>query len=350
LDYYLDPESYLTPEERAHYQRFLGQGQIIMFVHPDRDQPWRWTATSVDLDDPAPDQLGRLREIEAIKTRDGLLIPHGGGPDTCSSSQVLALTPEICWDACGYYRRLGLHWKATRKQIRDALAKSRALIGSGDAHLTYAASQLLNQEIRREYDRLPLGKMFLKDKDVVARLKKAAQDAASAMAARGFPDMTPEDVLGNWGFSVGQPGGPGGEGEESPAPAAPLPSPARAFSARWSAQWTWYSDPDLRFVMTADAVGGVPLYRLRELEHWQHALVSEFARRGMKARFAVGLCTAETFVIRRAPDPGIIVILLGEGEPTPELAADAVDMWGLTKEPQSQGDMYAKLLKGRRAG
>ncbi len=343
----IDLDQVLTPEERRHYQRFLGATRIVTFVHPDRDEPWRWTATGIRLDDPAPDSYGVLREIETRETRDGLLTQHGYGPDTCSSSQVLAVLPEWCWDVCGYYRRLGLHWKATRKEIRDALVKSRALIGGGSAALTYAASQLLNEGIRREYDRVPFGALFLKDKDVVALLKRAAQQAASAMAARGFHGVTPEDVLGNWGFSVDPPDGPGGEGEAAKAPASLPASPLRA---TWSAQWAWYSDPLARYDRTSDMVDGVPLYRVRELEEWQHLLVSAFARRGMTVRFAVGLCDAETFSIRPAPDQNTLVILLGSGEPTPQLAADAVDMWEFAREPQSQGDKHANIRQGRRAG
>ena len=335
----IDLDAILTPEERKHYQRFLGQARIVTFVHPDRDEPWKWAATGVRLDDPGR-HAEVLREVETRPTRDGLLIPHGFGPDTCSTSQVLALSPEWCWDVCNYYGRLGLHWKATRKQIREALLARKAIHGAGKSELIYAAKQLLDENIRREYDRVPLGMLFLKDKDVVALLKRAAQQAASAMAARGFRDVTPEDVLGEWGFNVGPPDGTGGEGEEGKAPAPAQPSPAR--SASWPAQWCWYSDPMGRISTLA--------WRMPELERWQQLLVSEFAKRGMVVRFAVGLCTAETFLIRPAPNPGIIVILLGEGEPTPELAVDAVDMWGLATETKRPGDRYAAFRQGRRQG
>jgi hypothetical protein len=336
LDEYIDLDAILTPKERAHYQKFLGGTQIITFVHPDRDEPWRWTATDIRVGDSA----AVLREVEQRKTRDGLLIKRGFGPDLASSSQVLALSPQICWDVCGYYKRLGLHWKATRKQIREALITRGATLGAGDPELMYAAKQLLDEDIRREYDRVPLGMLFLKDKDVVALLKRAAQQAASAMAARGFHHVTPEDVLGDWGFSVDPPAGPGGGGEDGQTSRALPPSPLRA--PGWASQWGWYYDPDDPGVLAG--------WSEERLMTWQQHLIREFARRGMTVQFAVGICTAETFSIRPAPNPEILVILLGEGEPTPELAASAVDMWGLVRQPRRLGDTYAAFRKGRRAG
>jgi hypothetical protein len=338
----IDLDQVLTPEERRHYEKFLGAGfRITTFVHPHEERPWTWTATSIREDEPSPGRWGEIRAAEQRETRDGLLVKRGSGPDTCSSSQVLALSPEWCWDVCNYYGRLGLHWKATRRQIREALTKSRALVGGGSEYLTYAASQLLNQQIRREYDRCPLGALFLKDKVVVGLLKQAATQAASAMAARGFHQTTPEDILGSWGFSVDPPGGPGGEGEDGQVPASLPPSPYRA-SPGWANQWGWYYDPQ--------APESLLSWSEDRMMRWQLLLIREFARRGMNIQFAVGICSAETFSIRPAPDPGILVILLGEGEPTPELAADAADMWGLVRQPKRLGDRYADIRQGSRAG
>jgi hypothetical protein len=172
-----------------------------------------------------------------------VLVKHGWGPDTCSSSQELALSPEWCWDVCSYYRRLGLHWKATKRQIREALVRMKATVGRGNGWLVYAAKQLLDDAIRREYDRVPLGVLFLKDKDTEEMLKRAAQAAASAMAARGRPDVTPEDVLGDWGFTTGPRGGPGGEGREGRAPVAPLAPPPGRLAGFWELMWSWYAEP-----------------------------------------------------------------------------------------------------------
>jgi hypothetical protein len=308
-------EDILTPREREHYERFLGAGIPVTFIHPDREQPWKWSATTITPERPA----AALREIEQRKTRDGILVRNGFGPDTCSSSQELALAVEWSWDVCGYYRRLGLHWSATRKQIRDALMRLRATVGAGRADLIYAATQLLDEETRREYDRTPLGTWFLKDKDTEEAIKRAAQAAASAMAARGFPETTPDDVLGSWGLRATPRGGSEGEGRPGPGPRSAVAPPAG--QTRWTVRWSWYADLD-------SGARGYP----EDLERWQLLLIRAFAARGMKVRFAIGIGVAETFEIRPAPDPRILVVLLGRGEPTQEMADEAAASWGLARE------------------
>ena len=319
----MDLGDFLTPEEIRHYGRFIDLGEVQTFVHPDQDEPWQWSATIVTSTS-GPRRGAAIAELTRRPTRDGVLLPAGHGPDAATSCTALARSPEICWDVCGYYARLGVPWTATRRQIREALIERGATIGAGDAGLIYAATQLRDDGLRRRYDAMPLGGLFLEDKDVVARLKAAAQKAASAMAARGYPQMTPEDVLGSWGFTVCPGGGPQGEGrgQSAPDPAPPprpggLPAPAS--SAYWLTRWTWYREPDV-----TDWYGTRPGW----LEAWQRLLVAEFARRGMTVRFAVGLTNAGSFAIRAAPDPSTLVVLLGEGEPSPELAAAAVDAWG----------------------
>jgi hypothetical protein len=312
----------LTEEELRHYQRFLGSTATI-FVHPRQEQSWQWTATVV-TSPPGPSRGAVLAELQERPTRDGILLPAGHGPDAATSCTGLARSPGISWDVCGYYARLGVPWTATKRQIKEALLKYQATIGAGDAALIYAAKQLLDDGIRRRYDQMPLGGLFLEDKDVVARLKAAALRAASAMAARGYSQMTPEDVLGSWGYSVTPGGGPQGEERERTAP-PPAPPPRTGdplglvSAAHWLTRWTWYREPDV-----TDWYGLRPGW----LEAWQRLLIAEFARRGMTVRFAVGLTNAGSFAIRTAPDPRTLVVLLGEGEPSPELAAAAVDAWG----------------------
>lgn len=322
----MDLNDFLTEAEIRHYERFLGVGRVTTFVHPDADQPWRWSATTAPADNPAPRQRAAIAAAERLESwEDEMLLKHGWGPDQCSASQELVPSPLISWDVCGYYRRLGVPWTATRKQIREALHRHGATLGGGNAALIYAASQLLDEAIRREYDRVPLGGLFLKDKDTEDRLKRAAHAAASAQAARGRPEVTPEDVLGDWGFSVGPRGGPNGEGREGQASAAPPPPPPGPPLGRltsfWELSWSWYAEP-----------GQLLNRRTEALEAWQQLLIQAFAAAGVRTRFAVGLCGAETFSVRPAPDQQTVVILLGKGDPSPEKATQAVEAWGLAAE------------------
>ena len=316
----MDLGDYLTAEEVRHYERFLGQGTLTIFVHPDPRQSWQWTATTVSTGQPQAFRYAAIAAVQELPV-DDTLVPAGRGPDAASSSQALARSPGICWDVCGYYRRLRLPWTATKKQIRNALFRSKATIGAGRAHLIYAAKQLLNEGIRARYDRMPLGGVFLEDKDVQDRIKRAAHRAASAMAARGFSHVTPESVLGEWGFSVTPRGGPQGEGRGRQAPPpAPPPQPGWLFppASEWLGTWSWYREPQ------ADDAFGL---RSEQLETWQLLLIRAFAARGAVARFAVGLCAGPGFRIRPAPDQGTLVVLLGDSGPSPELAAAAVDAW-----------------------
>jgi hypothetical protein len=340
----VDLGDFLNEDEIRHYERFLGTGSLTIFVHPDPGQNWRWTATTVATGQPQAFRYAAIAGVQELPTRDDLLVPVGRGPDAASSCQELALAVQWSWDVCGYYSRLGLHWTATRRDIREALARLRATMGAGKERLIYAASQLLNRKVRADYDRMPLGGTFLGDKDVQDQIKRAAHQAASAMAARGFSHVTPEDVLGQWGFTVNRPGGPRGEeaGPEAPPPAPP-PYTGRILemTARWQNHWTWYREPDL-----FDTFG----MRTEELEEWQLLLVREFTSRGMHVHFAVGLSSSRTFRVVPAPNPKTLVMLLGEGGPSPELARAAVDMWGLATEMRRRGDRNATIPAGDRAG
>lgn len=74
-----------------------------------------------------------------------------------STSIDLMLWPSIVWDVNGYYSALGIRPDATRAEIAAAYM---ALGGEASDRLTYIVSQLLNSEIRRDYDQMPMGSTF----------------------------------------------------------------------------------------------------------------------------------------------------------------------------------------------
>lgn len=308
--------SVLTPQEFAHYRRFLGDALIPHYLPPEQEESWQWQAKVIRRERPAPLPVAAVTAGHERRGNEMTLI--GSGPDRCTSDQRLARRPEICWDVCGYYRRLGVPWTATRRQLRDAyIMLGAALDGRGNASLAYALSQLLDEDIRREYDAVPLGGLFLKDQDVVTRLKAAAQRAASRMAAQGYTSITEEDVLSDWGLRLTPPGADdaesAGERRTTLPPAAPSP---------WLAVWSWYIE--------ARAVhDGAWALRAEHLGAWQQMLVRAFAARGMRVTFGVGLGASEGFSIRPSYNTGTLVILLGPDEPTQQMADDAADTWGL---------------------
>ena len=131
----------------------------------------------------------------------------------------------------------------------------------------------------------------------------------------GIP-MTTEDVLREWGFGPqGQPPGTAAGGAQQ-APTAALPRARLS----WQESWSWY-------YLNGDADQS---WRSFWLERWQLLLVREFAVRGMTERFAVGLFSGNGTYVMRDTYTGSLIIFLGRGEPTPQMASGAADRAGLT--------------------
>jgi hypothetical protein len=74
-------------------------------------------------------------------------------------STCIELEPydPFVWDVNGYYRELGVPTNASKAEIRRAYL---ALNGHASDRLTYIVKQLLDPEIRREYDLTPSGQKF----------------------------------------------------------------------------------------------------------------------------------------------------------------------------------------------
>lgn len=102
--------------------------------------------------------LARLRGARTDPIDSDRPVLRGYAPPEFSTCTEMVVHPPICWDVNGYYRSLGVHWRADRAEIRKAYL---ALDGPNNARLTYVFKQLLNREIRRAYDATPLGELFL---------------------------------------------------------------------------------------------------------------------------------------------------------------------------------------------
>lgn len=172
------------------YQEFLGHSSTasINYVHPGLHNE-------------------RETEPEAIPKR--LYAPEedverplrvGAGPDQCSPSlRLQEARPLLAWDPNRYYRDLGISWPyvdATRGDLRRGFY---AVHGHSSPWLTYCLSQLLNPQVRAEYDALPLGERYLDDKYVQEEMKAKAAAEASRRSERG-KDTHAEDVLDEWGY------------------------------------------------------------------------------------------------------------------------------------------------------
>jgi hypothetical protein len=256
-------------------------------------------------------------------------------PDLASSCTELVVSPEICWDVCGYYAALRVPWTATRRELLEAYT---ALGGPDDEHLTYVLKQLLRDGggLRRRYDRQPLGNLFREDKDVETYLLRLAIRVGRSKG------VTQEEVLQGWGLAYqrrvradeGQEG-PGGKGISFDSGARHNASDPVTDSEWWLEDWGWYG---LNLWQVPARAGEI-------LAEWQRLLAAEFSARGMRIRFAVGLgpVTAEesgqTFHI--GPN-GSAIFFSHTEQPTPAMAIEAANGYSTAlTSPQTGEPVHA---------
>lgn len=205
--------------------------------------------------------------------------------------------PPIIWDTNGYYRELGLHPKATRKQIREAYQR---LHGQDSVRLTYVASQLLDEEVRARYDATPLGSIF-RDDEVETWIRRAKAQMVADYRASG--EEIPEELLDDGELvdeMVLDSGSDVGEDVRTDAHRR----------GRWPyGYYVWQTPSEDEYRMQA----------------WQSALSAALCRAGEHRKIAVGVQGAinEPWVV--LPVGYRVVVFIHQHEwPTDELAEQAV--------------------------
>ena len=242
------------------------------------------------------------------------LVRVGDGPDWCSSSAELAITPEICWDVCGYYAAVGVHWKATRREMQEAVMANPGWWD--DRELVYALKMLLDPVIRFLYDRMGLGELFMADRRVQEEIKRRAK----MQAAR--EGISVDEVLERAGMHMQQETGERELAKDQDqtrrqAMASPDPGPADpsvilgSSIPEWDRRWSYWTEGRSR-----GESGDLPA--------WQLMIGAEFRARGVTARFAVGLTAGPGFSVEARTSEGASIILLGTEPPSPALARKAV--------------------------
>jgi hypothetical protein len=216
-------------------------------------------------------------------------IVEGWGPLTCSSSTALQPFPTFCWDVNGYYRSLGVHWRASRRQLREAYQRAG---GQRSAYLTYVLKQLLDPAVRRAYDACPPGEEFLDDY-VSDALRKEASCEAGRRTAAGTP-TTGDQVLDERGFEAAPPvrsDEPLARSDESSDQA--LDSDHSEWSDDQARKTAWGFSYYLWRTWTDQGV---------DLRRWQELLVQALSSLNCRISFAVG-------VVRRQPHPYVVARL-----------------------------------------
>ena len=320
-----------------HYTRILSSSneqfaamQLAMAPAEAEDVPDTWTPWQEPL--------------QGVRTPEGWVVaPRGAAEREASSCQELALLPAFVWDVCGYYRRLGVPWKATRTQIRLAYLAKDPMSRSEPLH--YAMTQLLDPLIRRAYDLMPLGGLFMGDREVRELIERQAAMAASARNAEAFFDdeqVSQDDVLKEWGFEKGlseeeareRLDGGFRHGRGSDELGSSLPD--------WETSWGWYwmSDPD-------DCWTGEPCEDIALLETWQAMVASALTAAGVRTRFAVGIWQGNGARSWRDGNKGCI-FFIGRGRCTQREATEAVRAYIVKENTRESRDLCRSSTRAQK--
>jgi len=224
----------------------------------------------------------------------------GWGPDRWSTSMSLVPVERVCHDVNGYYRELGVDWRATKKELREAYV---ALDGQSSTRLTYVFKQLLDPVTREAYDRTKKGEVFLDDYTEEDLKRRAHREAAERSQRLGQP-VTSDDVLEDWGYvSLDE--------EEVDSVKAFRQDQRRRKAESWD--YSYYAWRTKSFVQDEDT-----------LRQWQSLLAVEAARQGSYPEMGIGVTSVsdQPFMmdyVRERP----VLFFSTEIEPSSEIARQA---------------------------
>lgn len=244
----------------------------------------------------------------------------GWGPARWSSCMALVPVERVCHDVNGYYRELGVDWRASRKELREAYM---ALDGQSSARLTYVFKQLLDPLVREAYDKASKGEPFLDDY-TEDDLKRRAHEEAGRRANLG-QETTAEDVLDDWGYRLLDDGGE--DGVDS-VKSIRNDRHRRAAKTAWGySYWAW---------QTKDFVQNEA--RLRQ---WQQLLAVAAAQQGESPALSIGVTSMsdQPFMLE---DVGgdTVVFFSTEEEPSEEVAEQVIET--LQNPPQIPQESFAE--------
>jgi hypothetical protein len=216
---------------------------------------------------PTPETVDALRKAER---QDSALCYErparlGWGPDRWSTSMALVPVERVCHDVNGYYRELGVDWRATKKELREAY---QALDGQSSTRLTYVFKQLLDPVTREAYDRAQKGEVFLDDY-TEEDLKRRAHREAAERSQRLGQTVTSDEVLDEWGYVDL-------DEEEVDSVKAVRQDRTRRRAEQWN--YSYYAWRTKSFVQDE-----------ARLQEWQLLLSAEASRQGSHPEMGIGV-------------------------------------------------------------
>jgi hypothetical protein len=188
----------------------------------------------------------------------------GKGPVSASSSVALVRWPMFVYDVNGYYRTLGVSPWATKVEIRQAYQK---ILEQGEnlVRATYVFKQLINANIRKQYDSQPEGEIYLDSWEIQRIKDEARAEAIKRRMAQGL-DVSDYDsnnaetlkVMDERGWVI------------------PTPDDSKEdISEEYNWAYSFY-----RWRSTS--------YDINKLSRWQNILISSLAEQGAVLPLVVG--------------------------------------------------------------
>lgn len=218
----------------------------------------------------------------------------GRGPDVWSTSTELVPVVPVCYDVNGYYRELGVHWQATRRELAQAYV---AKDGAGSVRLTYVLRQLLNVRIRDAYDRASAGQVFPDDyTDEQRQAERAARREAARRRIQGEA-ISVEAVLDEMGYVVL---------DEVDSVSPMMKDQGQRPEELWG--YSYY----------AWKTAGYSISETR-LRQWQELLSTAASRRRVAPQVAIGMTTLSDRSVMLVDVNGASVIFFSEATP-PDLS------------------------------
>lgn len=240
-------------------------------------------------------------EDEKSPLRFQVPVRLGRGPLTWSTCTALLPVEDPVHDVNGYYRELGVHWRATRREL---MAAYRAKDGQRSPRLTYVFKQLLNPKVRQAYDRMPKGSTF-DDEYTDQDLKRKAHAAAGERRSRG-ETVTVDQVLDEWGYVI--------------LPEDELDSVASVRKDQGHPQdepwpFSYYAWNTSSYLPDVD-----------RLRRWQELLSTAASRRGVAPKMILGTTSLSDRQFMLEEINGEDVVFFSEGtEPSPSVADAAIE-------------------------
>jgi hypothetical protein len=217
------------------------------------------------------------------------------GPMEFTSCVGLQRWPLIVWDVNAYYAELGIPWMATRSEIREAYQRRH---GDTSDRLTYIVKQLLDPEVRDQYDACQPGAVFF-DRYIAAYVKNQMLrdhviEHGRILNFEEVEDLNTIDLSKymNRPFDTVTP-----EGQNVPS--------------RW--RWGFY-------LWASDD------YDTAKLRQWQGLLIEALARKGAVLNLSVGLVGGSLEPMKvEAVGYRVVAFLSDTEQPIPQLAEAAAD-------------------------